>query len=277
MNPKLTCTFRVTLEEAGTSPRWVIARVPVDLKKAWPMWKSRRVIGEIDGLAFRTALIPVGGGAGFTLIVNKKMQAGAGVRAGQSAVIKLSPDLGEVVIEMPPEFARVLKEDRALKKWFDGMSPSMRKGFTNFISDAKTKETRQKRAEAMAESLMLAMEGEVEPPPILRTAFQVQPEARRGWEMMTPTQRKHHLLESSIRRQWRVANGERRRRLKAAWRWRGDVSTEFVLSHPSRIMPASWTRRRGPRMRGLHGRIQRLPTTLERWKFCMACIRWRRR
>jgi len=158
------------------------------------MWKSRRVFGEINGFAFKTALIPGTKGEGFTLIVNKKMQAGAWVGAGERALIRLSPDLGEVVIDMPVEFARILKADRALKKWFEGMSPSMRKGFTNFISDAKTQETRQKRAEAMAESMMLAMEGEVEPPPILRVAFQRQPEARRGWELMTPTQRKSHLL-----------------------------------------------------------------------------------
>jgi hypothetical protein len=46
----------------------------------------------------------------------------------------------------------------------------------------------------MAESLMLAMEGEVEPPPILRAAFQRQPESRHGWDLMTSTQRRNHLL-----------------------------------------------------------------------------------
>lgn len=178
----------------GTSLHWLIVRVPVDLRKAWPMWKSRRVFGEINGFQFKTALIPAANGGGFTLIVNKKMQAGAEARAGEMVEIRLSPDLGEVVIDMPAEFAGILKSDRALKKFFEGMSPSMRKGFTNFIADAKTKETRQKRAESMAESLMLAMEGEIEPPPILRAAFQKQPEARRGWELMTATQRKHHLL-----------------------------------------------------------------------------------
>jgi len=158
------------------------------------MWKSRRVFGEINGFPFKTALIPGTKGEGFTLIVNKRMQSGARARAGDRALIKLGPDLGEVVIDLPAEFARILKVDRALKAWFDGMSPSMRKGFANFISGAKTRETRQKRAEAMAESLMLAMEGEVEPPPILRVAFQREPDARRGWELMTPTQRKNHLL-----------------------------------------------------------------------------------
>ncbi len=194
MSSKLEKSFRAPLEATGTSLRWVIARVPIDLKKAWPMWKSRRVFGEINGFAFKTALIPATKGQGHVLIVNKKMQAGARVRAGERALIKLTPDLGELVIDLPPEFAKILKSDRALKKWFEAISPSMRKGLVNLIADAKSSETRQKRAEAMAESLMLAMEGEVEPPPILRAAFQRQPEARRGWDLMTPTQRRNHLL-----------------------------------------------------------------------------------
>jgi uncharacterized protein YdeI (YjbR/CyaY-like superfamily) len=147
-----------------------------------------------NGFAFKTALIPGTKGQGQVLIVNRKMQAGARVRAGEQADIKLAPDLGELVIDLPAEFAKILKADRGLKKFFEAMSPSMRKGFTNFIGDGKTTETRQKRAEAMAESLMLAMEGEIEPPPILRAAFQRQPEARRGWELMTPSQRRNHLL-----------------------------------------------------------------------------------
>jgi len=194
LDPKLMKTFRAKLEATGTSLRWVIARIPIDLKKAWPMWKSRRVLGEINRFAFKTALIPGSKGEGFVLIVNKRMLAGAGMRAGEKVQIRLSPDLGELVIDLPVEFARILKSDRALKKFFDDMSPSMRKGFTNLIADAKTKETRLKRAEQMAESLMLAMEGENEPPPILRAGFQRHPEARLGWENMTPIQRRNHLL-----------------------------------------------------------------------------------
>lgn len=194
LDPKLIKTFHAKLEATGTSLHWVIARVPLDLKKAWPGWKSRRVFGEIDGFEFKTALIPGPKGKGFTLLVNKKMQAGAGVRAGATVQIRLAPDLGDVVIDLPLEFARILKGDRVLRAFFERMSPSMRKGFTNIIADAKTKETRQKRAEQIAESMMLAMEGESEPPPLLRVAFQRQPQAQRGWELMTPTQRRNHLL-----------------------------------------------------------------------------------
>lgn len=194
VDPKLTKTFRAKLEATGTSLRWVVVRVPVDLRKAWPMWKSRRVFGEINGFAFKTALIPSGKGEGFTLIVNRKMQAGAGARAGETAEIRLAPDLGEVVIDVPAELAKILKQDRELKKFFDGISPSMRKGLSDIVADRKGKDSREKRAEAIAEALMMAMEGELEPPPILRVAFQRQPEAERGWKLMTATQRRNHLL-----------------------------------------------------------------------------------
>lgn len=208
MNTDLSKSFHAKLEATGTSLRWVIARVPIDLKKAWPMWKSRRVSGEINGFAFKTALIPGAKGKGFTLIVNKKMQSGARVRPGDRALIKLTPDLGEVVIDVPAEFAKILKSSRDLRRFFEAMSPSMRKGFTNWIAEAKSPETRRKRAEAMAESLMLAMEGEIEPPPLIRAAFQRQPEARRGWDRMTPTQRRNHLL--GIFHSQTIAGRERR-------------------------------------------------------------------
>ena len=194
LDPKLTETFGAKLEATGTSLHWLIVRVPVDLRKAWPMWKSRRVFGEINGFAFKTALIPAGKGEGFTLIVNRKMRAGAEAQAGDTVRVRLAPDLGELVIDAPAELAKILKSDRALKKFFEEMSPSLRKGFAGLVGDGKTKETRQKRAEAMAEALMMAMEGEWEPPPILRVAFQRQPEAERGWKLMTPTQRRNHLL-----------------------------------------------------------------------------------
>jgi uncharacterized protein YdeI (YjbR/CyaY-like superfamily) len=46
----------------------------------------------------------------------------------------------------------------------------------------------------MAERLLLTLEGETELPPILHAAFLRQPLARKGWEAMTPGQRRSHLL-----------------------------------------------------------------------------------
>jgi uncharacterized protein YdeI (YjbR/CyaY-like superfamily) len=205
-------TFRTVLEQVGVRPRWVIARIPVDLKKAWPQWRGRRVLGEINGFAFRTTLFPVAKTKHFALLVNKQMRAGAKAEAGAAVRIRLEPDLEEPVVEVPAELTSVLKGERLLRRWFDALNPSMRKGISNFISQAKSAETRAMRAEKMAESLMLAMEGEQEPPPILRAAFQRQPLAEQGWEAMTSSQRRNHLLGIFF---VQTVNGRERRVTKA--------------------------------------------------------------
>lgn len=194
MSPNRTRTFRAVLEAAGTGLHWVVARVPVDLKKAWPDWGGRRVRGEINGFAFRTSLFSSEQGKRHTLLVNKQMQAGANARAGSTVEIRLEPDLDPPVVSVPKELTTALRGDRNLQRWFERLSPSMRKGISQFVNQAKGAEIRKMRAEKMAESLMLAMEGETEVPPILRAAFQGQPLAHEGWNAMTPTQRRNHLL-----------------------------------------------------------------------------------
>jgi len=195
MSTSTSKTFRAVLEPTGTRLRWVIARVPVDLKKAWPTWRSRRVRGEINGFAFQTSLFPGPQGEGHVLLVNKQMQAGARAKPGETVRIRLEPDLDEqAAVPLPKELVSALKADRRLRRWFDALSPSMRKWIGAFVDEAKGMETRKLRASRMAESLLLAMEGEEEPPPILRAAFLRQPQAREGWNAMTPTRRRNHLL-----------------------------------------------------------------------------------
>jgi uncharacterized protein YdeI (YjbR/CyaY-like superfamily) len=187
-------TFRAVLEPTEMWPTWAIARVPIDLKKSWPSWTSRRVRGEINGFAFRTSLFPVKGGKGLALLVNKQMQKGAGVRVGSKVEVRLEPNLEKLGAAVPLELANALKGDRRLRRWFDSLSASMRRGIGMYVDQAKSAETRKIRGERMAESLMLAMDGEEETPPILRAAFQRQPLARDGWEALTPKQRRNHLL-----------------------------------------------------------------------------------
>ncbi len=194
MTPPKSKEFRVTLEAAGNTLHWVVARIPVDLKRAWPGWESRCVRGEINGFAFRTSLLPGPKGVGFTLLVNKKMQAGAKAGPGASVRIRLEPELGAVEISVPAELLAELRNSRELLRWFQRLSPSMQKGISLVVDRVKSAEARRRRAGAIAESLMLAMEGEQSLPPILRAAFQRQPLAECGWKAMTAIQRRNHLF-----------------------------------------------------------------------------------
>jgi len=201
-------SFTALLEPDQTRLRWVIARLPFDPAKAWPVRRGMRVRGEIlpvknkggsekdkgGGFAFRTSLFPDPRGAGYILLVNKKMQAGAGAAVGSQVRIRLEPDLEERAVVIPAELSRALKGDRRLPKWFAGLSDSMRREIGKWIDEPKSAATRVKRAEMMAERLLLTLEGERELPPILHAAFLRQPQARAGWEAMTPVQRRGHLL-----------------------------------------------------------------------------------
>ena len=182
------------LEATGNALRWVIARVPFDPAEVWPVRRGRRVRGEINGFAFRTSLFPEAGGKKQVVLVNKKMQTGARAKVGDTVQFVLEPDLEEREAALPAELAKALKAERGLRRYFDAMSPSMRSEIGRWLGEPKSTESRTRRAERVAEWLLLAMEGERETPPILRVAFQRQPIARAGWEVMSPVRRRNHLL-----------------------------------------------------------------------------------
>jgi uncharacterized protein YdeI (YjbR/CyaY-like superfamily) len=219
MSPSVAKSFTAVIEPLRSRLRWVIARIPFDMAKAWPQRRGLRVRGEISsvnsktgGFAFRTSLFPAMSGDGHFLLVNKKMQAAAQATAGSRVRIRLEPDLEERVAVTPPVLARALKGDRRLPKWFDSMSYSHRKEIGNWVVEPKSVELRAKRAEQMAERLLLTLEGEIDVPPILHAAFLRHPLARKGWEALTPTQRRNHLLGIFY---YQTADARERRAAKA--------------------------------------------------------------
>lgn len=204
--------FTAVLEPDRTRLRWTIARIPFDVEKAWPVRRRLRVRGQINGFPFRTSLFPDPRGNGHILLVNKKMQAGAEASVGTAVEIELEPDMEEREAVVPAELAAALKGDRRLRKWFDGLNYSMRKAVGDWVGEPNAAESRRNRAEQMAERLLLTLEGETELPPVLRAAFLRQPLAQKGWEAMTPVQRRGHLLGIFY---YRTAEGRERRTAKA--------------------------------------------------------------
>jgi uncharacterized protein YdeI (YjbR/CyaY-like superfamily) len=190
MSPTAKKSFTAVLERDGTALQWIVARVPAQIAKAC----GRKIRGDIDGFAFRTTLFPHPRGGGLVVLVNKKMRTAAKVEVGAAVRIRLERDPEERPTETPAELEKELRGDRALRQWYLKLSPSMRREAVKWISEPKSPESRQKRAVKMAERLLQAMEGELEPPPVLRAIFQRQPLARAGWEALTPVQRRNHLL-----------------------------------------------------------------------------------
>jgi uncharacterized protein YdeI (YjbR/CyaY-like superfamily) len=186
-------SFKATLEHNQSRLNWVIIRIPFNVFKVWGSHGMLKVKGEINGFAFRTSLFPTGKG-GHTLLVNKRMQAGAKVSLGRVANFHLEPDTEERIVAVPVELHCALAEDRRLSRWFDRLNYSTRKYLTDWIADVKSQPARERRAEQIAERLLSAMEAERELPPILQVEFSRNPRAHEGWRRMSPTHRRTHLL-----------------------------------------------------------------------------------
>ena len=187
-------TFRAVIEPLSGGLGWVVARLPFDIDEAWTKMVRLRVKVEVGGEVFRTSLFPDAHRGGHFLLVNKKMQKSAGARVGAMVDFAIAPDLEERTPTVPPELAKLLKTEKKLAKWYEGLSEPIRWEVAKWIDGVKSAEARQRRAEQIAERMMLTMEGEKELPPVLEVAFRRVPAARKGWDAMTKAQRRSNLL-----------------------------------------------------------------------------------
>ncbi|MGH9603939.1 MAG: YdeI/OmpD-associated family protein [Terriglobales bacterium] len=193
--------FDAPLQRTGDRLNWVVIRVPFDAAKLWGKRGQIKVKGEIRaagpsrraGFAFRTSLFPDGKGNHF-MMVNKQMQAGAGVRPGMTASFRMEPDAEERAVTEPGELVRALRQSKALRRFYESLNYSTRREIAKWITAAKQKQTRMRRSEQMAERLMETLEAERELPPLLKVALTLNPKARAGWQRMPPSHRRAHLL-----------------------------------------------------------------------------------
>jgi uncharacterized protein YdeI (YjbR/CyaY-like superfamily) len=95
---------------------------------------------------------------------------------------------------LPKELEAALAQNKPVRRYFEKLSNSIRRDIGRTIAEAKAPETRRRRAEEFVERLMHVMDGEREPPPILRAAFAREPEARAAWDALAPSHKRAHLF-----------------------------------------------------------------------------------
>jgi uncharacterized protein YdeI (YjbR/CyaY-like superfamily) len=185
--------FDATLERMRSRLNWTIIRMPFDAAKVYGMRGQINVKGEINGFPFRTCLFPTATD-GHILLVNKKMQKQARVKAGAVAHFQLEPDTEKRVVATPDSLKSILKEDRAFQRWYDKLNLSTRNDIAKWVNDPASDAARVRRAEQIAERLLAVMDAERELPPILQVAFARNPRAREGWDEMSIARRRSHLM-----------------------------------------------------------------------------------
>jgi uncharacterized protein YdeI (YjbR/CyaY-like superfamily) len=71
---------------------------------------------------------------------------------------------------------------------------STQKWIADWVTNVKSAKARLRRAEQVAEQLLSTMEAEQELPPALQRVLLPGSLAREGWDLMSQTQRRGHLL-----------------------------------------------------------------------------------
>jgi uncharacterized protein YdeI (YjbR/CyaY-like superfamily) len=186
-------TFTATLRHEGSALGWKIIDIPFDAKKAFGKGGRVPVAGTVNGFAFRSSLFPRKDGPHF-LMLNKQMQKGAGVsEIGDKVKVEIALDEKERTVKTPKELKDAFSGDDDLLHYFESLSYSMRKWMSDSITNAKTPATKRKRAEELAEHLLLMMEGEKVAPPILQAEFARNPKGKKGWDLLPPSHKRGHL------------------------------------------------------------------------------------
>lgn len=141
-------TFETKLEKFaanGDKTGWTYFVIPKSLaEKIKPgTRRSFRVKGKIDAHPLKfVAMIPYGQGD-FIIAVNGEMRKGIGKRAGAKIKVVLEEDRSDFIIS--PLLVDCLTEVPAALNFFQSLSPSHQRYFSNWIESAKTDFTREKR------------------------------------------------------------------------------------------------------------------------------------
>ena len=129
---------------------WTFLMVPFSVEKEYGTKAQVNVKGSIDGVSYKSTLLPLGGGK-HNLVVKKEIRKKIGKKVGDTVTITLEKDTAKRIVIVPQDFQDALNPRAA--EFFDGLAPSYKKAYVDWIESAKKEETRQRRITKSVEKL----------------------------------------------------------------------------------------------------------------------------
>jgi hypothetical protein len=134
--------FTVKLLKAEVSSATGI-EAPFDVPEIFGTKARVPVRGTINGFAFRSSLMPMGGC--HMMAVNRSMREGANLKAGDAVEIVLERDEAERIVDVPPLLKKELSKSKTATANWSRRSYSNQKEMARSILEAKQEETRTRR------------------------------------------------------------------------------------------------------------------------------------
>jgi hypothetical protein len=126
-----------------------IAPVPDEMAAAWKQAGVKRLVGTVNGHAVKRALQNHAEGGSYVMIGRPLLkEIGAGLRS--TLTFDLAPDPTPDAIDMPPEFAEVLRQDAAAAARWSTFTVGRQRSLLHYVTGAKQEATRIRRSLELA-------------------------------------------------------------------------------------------------------------------------------
>ena len=143
--------FEAVLERPQGTGTWTYFVVPSNVDSAF--LKSRvQVRGTIDGVTFRSSLLPGGDGRHF-MVVNKETRNAIGKSVGDNIKVTLEIDTSPRIVDVPEDLKLNLKLNVRAQEFFNRLPYSHKKLYVDWIDSSKKIGTRENRIRKSIEML----------------------------------------------------------------------------------------------------------------------------
>ena len=147
--------FKAILQKFGKQGEktgWTYVEIPAKIAhKIKPGFKkSFRIKGKIDSLAFKGAVLPMGGGD-FIFAVKGEIRKKIKKFKGDTVILKIEEDKSAVTYDK--DLLACLAEDKKVKTIFDALPGSHKNYYSKWIAEAKTAPTKAKRIAMVIDGL----------------------------------------------------------------------------------------------------------------------------
>jgi hypothetical protein len=144
-------TFTARLQPSGRGGGGHLVEVPDDVVAALGGKGRIPVVATFNGVRYRGSIVRMGGT--MLLGVTKAVMAEAGVGPGDALTVVVDNDDAPREVQVPDDLSTALRRSRRARRAWEELSYSHRRGYVDYVTEAKRAETRARRVERTIEAL----------------------------------------------------------------------------------------------------------------------------
>lgn len=149
-----TYQFITTLKRPEGIGTWHYVDTPIQVEKEFKTKGKVSVSGKINEVSFSATLIPRGNGEHY-IVLDKQIREEAEIKIGGTIKMEVWKDNSIRTVAIPNDLQSSLLKNKIASDFFNGLAYSYKKGYVDWINNAKKEVTRKNR---ITKSIQLLIE-----------------------------------------------------------------------------------------------------------------------